>query len=119
MTVATSQYETLSAVMAAREAIDEKKGESLVLLDISEITPVADYFLIATGNNSRQIRTLSEEVERAVKETYGVAPLSIEGLAQAQWVLMDYGDFVVHIFDPETREFFNLERLWSDAKKVA
>lgn len=118
MTVATSQYETLSAVRAARVAIEDKKGEELVLLDISEITPVADYFLIATGNNSRQIRSLSEDVERAVKETYGVGPLSIEGLAQAQWVLLDYGDFVVHIFDQETREFFNLERLWSDAKRV-
>ncbi|MDA8196027.1 MAG: ribosome silencing factor [Actinomycetota bacterium] len=119
MTVATSQYETLSAVKAAREAIDDKKGEDLVLLDISEITPVADYFLIATGNNTRQIRTLTEEVEKAVKEAFGVSPLSIEGLGQAQWVLMDYGDFVVHIFDQETRDFFNLERLWSDAKRVA
>ncbi|MDA8278403.1 MAG: ribosome silencing factor [Actinomycetota bacterium] len=119
MTVAMSQYETLSAVQTARGAIDDKKGEDLILLDISEITPVADYFLIATGSNSRQIRTLSEEVERAVKEKFGVGPLSIEGLAQAQWVLMDYGDFVVHIFDQETRDFFNLERLWSDAKRVS
>lgn len=79
---------------------------------------VTDYFVIATGANDRQVATIAEEVERRLKETAGVRAIGREGEREARWVLLDFGDVVVHVFQPEEREFYRLERLWSDAPRV-
>ena len=109
---------TEALVRVAADGILDKKGEDLVVLDLTEVTPLTDFFIICTGNNSRQIRTIAEEVEAKVKEAFGVSPRSVEGLGDMSWVLMDYVDFVVHIFMPETRDFYSLERLWGDAARL-
>jgi ribosome-associated protein len=103
-------------IAAARAAAD-KKGENTVILEVGSILAITDAFVITDGSNVRQVRTLADEIEAKVKEGDGPSPLRIEGLDDARWVLMDYGDFVVHIFLDEVREFYQLERLWADAPR--
>jgi ribosome-associated protein len=102
--------------VAARAASD-KKGEDTVILGVGRIFPITDAFVITSGANARQVRTIAEEIEEKVKAAGGPAPLRIEGLDDARWVLMDYGDFVVHVFLDEVRRFYDLERLWADAER--
>ena len=102
--------------MAAR-AIADKKGSDLVLLDVSELVVLTDLFLIATGSSNRHVKTLVEEVERVLKADER-KPLRREGEDHARWVLLDYGDLVVHVFDEETRDYYELERLWGDAPRL-
>jgi ribosome-associated protein len=85
---------------------------------MGELFGVVDAFVITSAANTRHVRTLVEEVERRVKEQHAISPLRIEGLADATWVLMDYGDFIVHVFLQETREYYDLEHLWSGAPRV-
>jgi ribosome-associated protein len=106
------------AITAARAA-DDKKATETVVMNVSHLLGITDAFVVTSGSNDRQVRTIAEEVERQVKETGGPAPRRIEGLSEATWVLMDYGDFVVHVFQEESRTFYELERLWADAPKVA
>jgi ribosome-associated protein len=87
------------------------------VLDLSGVTSFTDYFVICTGNNARNIQAISDEVALRLKQ-HGELPLSIEGYSQAEWVLADYGDFLVHIFAPKAREYYDLERLWRHAKVV-
>lgn len=103
---------------AAVRGADAKQGGNIVALDVSELLGVVDYFVIVSGRNARQVATLVEEIEAKVKEQVGRAPLRIEGLKDATWVLMDYGDVVVHVFLDETREYYDLEHLWSGAGRV-
>jgi ribosome-associated protein len=105
------------AVTAARAA-DDKKGTDVLVLRVGDLLEITDAFVIVSATNDRQVRSIAEEVERQVKESGGPSPLRIEGLSEARWILMDYGDFVVHVFLDETREFYNLERLWSDAPRI-
>ena len=94
-------------------------GADILLLDLSEITIIADYFVIATGNSERQIRALANNVRQEIKEEYdGTLPLSVEGEADSGWVLMDYGGTVVHLFSERQRNRYRLEELWSDARTV-
>ncbi len=107
-----------TALVAARAA-DDKLGKDTVVLAMGDlIGGVADAFVLTSGRNERQVRTLVEEVEARVKRQDGTAPVSIEGLSDATWVLMDYGDVVVHVFAEETREYYDLEHLWSGAPRV-
>jgi ribosome-associated protein len=101
--------------VAARAAW-AKGGEDSVILMVGEVLPITDAFVITSGSNPRQVRTIVEEVEEQVKRAGGPAPRRIEGLDDARWVLMDYGDFVVHVLLHEARHFYRLERLWADAK---
>jgi ribosome-associated protein len=101
-------------IVAAQAAVD-KKGEDTVILAVEPLLKITDAFVISSGTNARQIRTIAEEVEDKVKQAGGPAPLRIEGLDDARWILMDYGDFVVHVFLDEVRKFYDLERLWADA----
>ncbi|HLI02406.1 MAG TPA: ribosome silencing factor [Acidimicrobiales bacterium] len=103
------------AVEAARAASD-KQGQDTVILAIGELVSITDAFVLTSGTNPRQVRTIVEEVELKVKQAGGPGPSRIEGLDDARWVLMDYGDFVVHVFLEEAREFYELERLWRDAE---
>jgi ribosome-associated protein len=105
------------AAIAARTAAD-KKADQTVVLDVGDIISITDAFVITSGANTRQVRTITDEVERALRETEGVKPRSVEGLDDASWVLLDYGDFVVHVFLDETRDYYDLDRLWSDAPRV-
>jgi ribosome-associated protein len=102
----------------AAEAADDKLGADTVVLAMTDLLQVVDAFVVTSGHNTRQVRTLVDEIERRVKADGGLAPLSVEGLRDASWVLMDYGDFVVHVFLDETRAYFDLEHLWSSAPRV-
>jgi ribosome-associated protein len=106
------------AAATAAEWADAKQGRDTVVLAMTELFGVVDAFVITSAPNSRHVRTLVEEIERGVKETHQVAPIRIEGLADATWVLMDYGDFIAHVFLQETREYYDLEHLWSGAPRV-
>jgi len=107
-----------SAALEAARVADEKLGEATVVLAMGELLGVTDAFVITHGRNSRQVRTLVDEIERRVKEVSGRAPLAVEGLRDLHWVLMDYGDFLVHVFHEETRPYYDLEHLWGDAPHV-
>ena len=105
------------AVIAAK-ALYEKKGRDIAVLEIADLTTLVDYFVIATGTSNTQINALSGEVEKAMKEQAGEAPLHREGHRGGTWVLLDYGSVAVHVFSEEAREFYSLERLWSDGKPM-
>ncbi|MGI8753871.1 MAG: ribosome silencing factor [Acidimicrobiales bacterium] len=107
--------EVRSWVAAAARAAEAKGGEDTLVLDVGSLLSVTDAFMITGGSNTRQVRTIVEEIEEQVKEVGGPGPLRIEGLDDATWVLMDYGDFIVHVFGAETRAFYDLEGLWADA----
>jgi ribosome-associated protein len=94
-----------------------KGGEETVILSVGKTLAITDAFVITSGSNPRMIRTMAEEVEEKIKRAGGPAPTSIEGLDDARWVLMDYGDFVVHLLLNEARDFYQLDRLWSDSER--
>ena len=105
------------ARMAARAAAS-KGGQDTVVLEVGQVLAITDAFVITSGRNSRQVATIAEEVEAQLKAGAGIAPFRTEGVSQAEWVLLDYGDFVVHVFLDEVRAYYELERLWSDAPRV-
>lgn len=105
------------ALKIALEAMDDKKAVDVVALDISGIASFARYFLLCSGDSSRQIQAIADEIEHRLKKS-GVRPNHIEGYRNAEWVLMDYLDLVVHIFSKQARAYYDLERLWRDGKKL-
>lgn len=104
--------------MAAAAAADERKGAGTVVIDVGDVLVVTDLFVITHGNNARQVRSISEGVEESVKAAGGPSPVRIEGADDRQWVLLDYGSFVVHVFDAERRDLYQLERLWGDCPLI-
>ena len=98
--------------------LDEKKAVDIKIIDISKISVIADYFIIAGGSNARQIKALADNVEEKLGKD-GVVPKSIEGYQSANWILMDYADVIIHIFNQEERLFYDLERIWTDGNFVA
>jgi ribosome-associated protein len=104
------------ACVCARTAQDNK-ARDIVVLDMRDLTPLYDFFVIATGTSRRQIHTLAEEIDAALRAE-GDTRMGIEGYEASKWVVQDYGDILVHVFDPNTREYYNLEELWADAKRV-
>lgn len=100
---------------AAAQAAFDKKAEDVMVIDLTEFSDVCDYFVIATGANARQVDTIVDEVEEKVAAAFGEHPFSIEGRDQRTWILMDYGSVVVHVFTPEARDYYRLEKLWGDA----
>lgn len=101
----------------AYEYIDEKKGIDIRIIDISKVSVIADYFIIAGGSNLRQIQTIADNVEEKLGKE-GVTPKSIEGYQSSNWILMDYRDVIIHIFNQEDRLFYDLERIWMDGNTV-
>ena len=99
-------------------AAESKKATDIQVLDLTGITSFADYFVICTGANARQVQAISDEVNIQLKQQARELPISVEGYNQAEWVLADYGDLLVHIFSPKSREYYSLERLWRSAKRV-
>lgn len=105
-------------VQLAIRCADEKKALDLVGLDLGEIASFAEFFVIASGTNQRQVQAIADEINEQLRKQLQSRPIRIEGYNAAEWVLMDYGDFIVHIFDKEARDFYDLERLWRDARRV-
>jgi ribosome-associated protein len=103
--------------LAALAAAD-KKADRPVILDVADLLGIVDAFVICSAGNDRLVRTIAEEVERRLKEDGGPSPRRVEGRDQATWILLDYGDFLVHIFLDEWRTYYDLERLWKDAPRV-
>jgi ribosome-associated protein len=110
----TSKQEIESLVRLAAAAAAEKKATDVVAMFVGDTLVVTDYFLIATGANDRQVHAIADSIEDALREA-GVKPRGREGERELKWVLLDYGDFVVHVFQAAERDFYRLERLWSDA----
>ena len=104
------------AILCARVA-EDNKARDIVVLDMRSITPLYDYFILATGISRRQIHAIAEETDAALRAE-GEHRLSIEGYEASKWVVQDYGDIVVHVFDPDTRAYYGLEDLWADAKRI-
>lgn len=104
------------AVTAAR-ASDDKRAEDVVVMDMRKTLGITDYFVVCSGKTERQVRRIQDSVEERVREK-GAKPIRREGERYGRWILLDYGDFVVHIFRDEDRAFYNLERLWQDVEKV-
>ncbi len=102
----------------AAHAAAEKKGDDVVVLDVGDIISIAEAFVMVSASNTRLVRTIVDEVELALKLSDDESPRSVEGLDDATWVLMDYGDVIVHVFLGETRAFYDLDRLWADAPAV-
>jgi ribosome-associated protein len=106
------------ALRIAVEATRDKKALDIVVLDLRGLASFTDYFLIATGGSHRQLVTVADEIEEKLKEQKR-RPFHVEGYPRGDWILMDYVDFVVHIFTPASRSYYDLERLWGDAKRLA
>jgi len=105
-------------VKLAIRLASEKKAFDIVALDLREVTSFAEFFVIASGANQRQVQAISDEINEQLKKQLQARLIRIEGYASGEWVLLDYGDFIIHIFEQKAREFYDLERLWRDAKKV-
>ena len=105
-------------VKLALTCASEKKAFDLRALDLREIASFTEFFIIASGSNQRQVQAISDEIEEQLKKQLKAKPVRTEGYSAAEWVLMDYGDFIVHIFEQKAREFYDLERLWRDARRV-
>ena len=101
----------------AYTVLDEKKGEDIKVIDISNISVIADYFLIASANNINQLQAMSDELQEKFSKE-GIEVKQVEGNRSAPWILLDYGDLVIHLFDKEDRLFYDLERIWTDGKIV-
>ncbi len=104
-------------VKAAVAAIEEKKGEEIKVIDISGVSVIADYFILASGNNQRQTQAIADELEERLGRQ-GVIMKQKEGYSAGNWILLDYQDVVIHIFNSEDRRFYNLERIWTDGKII-
>lgn len=102
----------------AIDALEDKKAEDITILDISEISVLADYFIIANGNNRNQVQAMADSVEDSLGRA-GYEPKQIEGYQTANWILMDYKDIIVHVFSEEDRGFYDLERVWRDGKQIS
>lgn len=102
----------------ACQALEDKKAVDIKVIDIEKVSTLADYFIIASGTNRNQVQALAENVEEMLEKA-GYRPKQIEGYQNANWILMDYGDLVIHIFDEENRLFYDLERIWRDGTSVS
>ncbi len=104
---------------SAADALFAKNGQDIVLLDVAESFFLSDVFVIATGSSRPNVQALADHVEEALTDKYDLKPLRVEGRAEGEWVLVDYGDIIVHVFQAGPREFYSLERLWGDAERVS
>lgn len=106
-----------SMIKNAVEGLEDKKGEDIKIIDISEVSPISDYFVLASGSNRSQIQAMADSVEEKMHKA-GFHLKQVEGYDGANWILMDFVDIVVHIFDRESRNFYDLERIWKDGKLI-
>ena len=109
--------ESKEMVRLACEAMEDKKAQDIKIIDIEKVSTLADYFIIASGTNRNQVQAMADQVEETLGKA-GFEPKSVEGYRNANWILLDYGDVVLHIFDEENRLFYDLERIWRDGTQV-
>lgn len=109
--------QTIDLVKKIVEALEDKKAEDITVLDIGEVSSIADYFIIANGNNANQLTAMEDAVDEAMY-TKGVHQKQVEGTGNSTWILMDYQDIIVHLFSKEDRQFYDLDRIWRDGKVV-
>lgn len=108
----------LKRALIAAQTADDNRGRDIVILDMRDMTTFFDYFVICSGTSRRQLHAISEEIDHALEEGLGDHRLGIEGYNESRWILLDYGDVVIHLFEPETRQYYDLENLWGKAKRV-
>ena len=109
---------SLEMALAAAQTAHDNRGQDIVVLDMREVTPIFDYFVVVTGNSRRQLHAISEEIDHTLEDELDDERMGIEGYRESRWILLDYGTVVIHIFDPEMREFYALEDFWNQAKRV-
>ena len=109
---------SLDKVMIAARAADSKKATDILIQDVRELVGITDFFVIVTAQNNRQISAVLDAIEEAEIKEAGVKPFSVEGAQEGFWALQDYGDFVVHVFQPEGRDYYRLEEIWNDAPTI-
>jgi ribosome-associated protein len=117
-TDSTSPDEARGLIMTVAQAADDRKAVDIVLLRVAEVCYLADYFAIVTGFSNVQVRAISQAIADQVEEEWQRLPLRTQGLSDASWVVMDYGDAIVHILKPQEREFYNLEAFWGHAERI-
>jgi ribosome-associated protein len=110
--------DTLAVAMSAARAADEKQGTDIRVIDVSEVMPIVGLFVVTSAGNPRLVRTIAGEVEDRIRIDHHRSPVRTEGMSESQWILLDYGDVVVHVFAEETRRFYEIERLYRDRPTV-
>ena len=121
MTDVTPDGTDVSALTLARtaaRAADDKKGSDIIVFAVGDVLAITEYFVITSASNRRLVRTLVDEIEQAVRQRLGRSPIRLEGVSEQQWVLIDFGDVVVHVFSDEIRAYYEIERLYRDVPKV-
>jgi len=108
----------LDRVMAAAKVAEENKGHDIVILDVRELTKTFDYFLIVSGSSRRQLYAIGDEIQKKLAREMGDDCLSVSGHTEGKWIVIDYGDIVVHLFEPETRKYYALEELWGKGVRI-
>ncbi len=111
-------FKPIEMALAAARSADEKQGRNIVILDVGDVLAITDFFVVIDAPNRRLVRTLVDEIEQSVRALSGRSPVRVEGLKEQQWVLVDYGDVIVHVFLDEVRRFYEIERLYRDVGKV-
>lgn len=109
---------SLQLALTVAGIAEENRGRDIVILDMRQQTAIFDYFVLVTGTSRRQLHSISEEIDRILQDTMGDTRLGIEGYVDGRWILLDYGDVIVHLFDEQSREYYDLEQLWCSAKRV-
>ena len=117
-TSAAAESRSLQLALAAARVAAENNGRDIVILDMRHLTPIFDYFVLATGTSRRQLHAISEEIDHKLEDDLHDHREGIEGYQESRWILLDYGTVVIHLFVEETRDYYALEQLWSDAKPV-
>ena len=112
------QKQSKEMARLAYQAMEDKKARDIRIIDISEISVLADYFLISSGSNKNQVQAMVDNVQEEL-HTAGFVPKQVEGYNSANWILLDYGDIIIHVFDEENRLFYDLERIWRDGKTIS
>ena len=116
--IAKQPVNALQRALLAAQTAEENRGRDIKILDIRELTTIFDYFVVVTGTSRRQLHAISEEIDRVLEDELGDRRLGIEGYEESRWILLDYGDVVIHMFEPETRSYYAIEELWAQAKRV-
>lgn len=114
----SNEPDLLSLVRGAAAAADDKKANETLIIDVGEVFAVSDFFVVTSGSSTRQVHAIVGGIEDGVRQIGGPSPVRIEGVDECEWVLMDYGAFIVHVFNQEQRDFYQLERLWGDRPRV-
>ncbi len=108
----------LRRAVAAAQTAEDNRGRDIVILDVREMTTIFDYFVLATGTSRRQLHAMSEEIDHTLEDDMNDHRMGIEGYRESRWIVLDYGDVVIHLFEPDTRRYYALEQLWDRAKPV-